>query len=44
MRCGGIKGMVNDAGELTSLGITCALCHSTVDDSFMAGIGKRLTD
>lgn len=38
----GVKGKVNDAGELTSLGITCALCHSTVDDSFMAGIGKRL--
>ena len=23
-------------------GITCALCHSTVDDSFAPGIGKRL--
>ena len=24
------------------MGITCALCHSTVDDSVMPGIGKRL--
>lgn len=27
---------------LTSVGITCALCHSTVDNSFAKGIGKRL--
>jgi len=27
---------------LTRLGITCALCHSTVDDSFAPGIGARL--
>ena len=27
---------------LTHVGITCALCHSTVDDSFAPGIGKRL--
>ncbi|MDI1451751.1 hypothetical protein [Polyangium sp. 6x1] len=27
---------------LVSVGIQCALCHSTVDDSLMAGIGKRL--
>ncbi len=38
----GLKGVVNDAGQLTSLGITCALCHSTVDDSLIPGIGKRL--
>jgi hypothetical protein len=38
----GIKGRVNDAGQLTRLGITCALCHSTVDDSFAPGIGARL--
>ena len=31
-----------DGSRLTSLGITCALCHSTVDDSFAPGIGKRL--
>jgi hypothetical protein len=30
------------SGKLTSVGIQCALCHSTVDDSFMPGIGKRL--
>jgi mono/diheme cytochrome c family protein len=26
---------------LVSLGITCALCHSTVDNSFAQGIGQR---
>src|SRR5262245_38785249 len=31
-----------DNGRLTKLGITCALCHSTVDDSFDRGIGRRL--
>jgi hypothetical protein len=38
----GLVGHVNNAGELTSIGTTCALCHSTVDNSFAAGIGKRL--
>ena len=38
----GVKGTVNDSGQLTKIGITCALCHSTVDDSFMQGIGHRL--
>jgi hypothetical protein len=38
----GIKGTVSKAGQLTSIGITCALCHSSVDDSFTKGIGKRL--
>jgi mono/diheme cytochrome c family protein len=38
----GVKGFVNEAGTLTSIGLTCALCHSTVDDSFSAGIGRRL--
>jgi mono/diheme cytochrome c family protein len=38
----GVKGTVNDAGELTSLGVTCALCHSTVDNSLTKGIGRRL--
>ena len=28
--------------RLTKVGITCALCHSTVDDSFAPGIGQRL--
>ena len=41
----GLKGTVqnvNGKDTLTRLGITCALCHSTVDDSFAPGIGKRL--
>jgi hypothetical protein len=33
---------VNGRDRLTEVGITCALCHSTVDDSFMSGIGRRL--
>src|SRR5262249_60997968 len=28
--------------KLTSMGIQCALCHSTVDDAFAPGIGHRL--
>ena len=41
----GVKGTVetvNGKDTLTRVGITCALCHSTVDDSFAPGIGKRL--
>jgi mono/diheme cytochrome c family protein len=38
----GVRGKVNDAGQLTRVGITCALCHSSVDDSFAPGIGHRL--
>jgi len=38
----GVRGKVNDTGELTSVGITCALCHSSVDNSFAPGIGRRL--
>jgi len=41
----GIKGTVETVGgvdKLTKVGITCALCHSTVDNSFSKGIGKRL--
>ena len=38
----GVMGKVNDAGELTRVGITCALCHSTVDNSLTTGIGRRL--
>ena len=38
----GVKGFSNGAGGLQRVGITCALCHSTVDDSFAPGIGKRL--
>jgi hypothetical protein len=38
----GIKGNFEPSGKLKSIGITCASCHSTVDDSFAPGIGKRL--
>jgi hypothetical protein len=38
----GVVGKVDDQGQLTRVGITCALCHSTVDNSFTTGIGKRL--
>ncbi len=38
----GVKGEVDDQGNLTRMGITCALCHSTVDDAVMPGIGRRL--
>jgi hypothetical protein len=38
----GVRGKVDEIGHLTSVGITCALCHSSVDDSFTTGIGRRL--
>ncbi|HEY7370967.1 MAG TPA: hypothetical protein VIF57_02230 [Polyangia bacterium] len=38
----GVTGFFNSDGTLKSMGIQCALCHSTVDDSFAPGIGKRL--
>jgi mono/diheme cytochrome c family protein len=41
----GVRGQVskvNGQDVLTRVGITCALCHSTVDNSFAPGIGKRL--
>ena len=41
----GLKGTVetvNGKDTLTRVGVTCALCHSTVDNSFSKGIGKRL--
>ena len=38
----GVKGFFNRRGTLRSVGITCALCHSTVNDSLAPGIGKRL--
>jgi mono/diheme cytochrome c family protein len=34
--------VVGENDNLATVGITCALCHSTVDDSFAPGIGKRL--
>jgi hypothetical protein len=38
----GVKGNFTQSGQLKSIGITCASCHSTVDNSFAPGIGKRL--
>ncbi|WP_413290151.1 hypothetical protein [Bdellovibrio sp. HCB337] len=38
----GLKGIFDQSGNLTSVGITCALCHSTVDDELTKGLGKRL--
>ncbi|BCS53975.1 hypothetical protein [Geobacter sp. SVR] len=38
----GVTGFFNEDGSLRSIGIQCALCHSTVDDSFSGGIGHRL--
>jgi hypothetical protein len=37
----GVKAIF-DGRNLVSVGITCALCHSTVDDSLAKGIGRRL--
>src|SRR5688572_30066165 len=34
----GVQGTITDTGQLTSVGITCALCHSSVDNSFAPGI------
>lgn len=41
----GVRGEVETVAgtdRLRRVGITCALCHSTVDNSFSSGIGKRL--
>ena len=38
----GVTAFLNADGSAKSMGIQCALCHSTVDDSFAPGIGKRL--
>jgi mono/diheme cytochrome c family protein len=38
----GVVETINGRDTLTRFGITCALCHSTVDNSFAPGIGKRL--
>src|SRR5678815_2266270 len=35
----GVIGKVNESGQLTSIGITCALCHSNVDNSLAPGGG-----
>ena len=38
----GVQGEVDAAGNLLSVGVTCPLCHSNVDNSVMPGIGSRL--
>src|SRR4051812_12005230 len=38
----GLTGFFDDSGGLQSIGIQCALCHSTVDDAVAPGIGRRL--
>ena len=39
----GVKAIVDkETKKVTAIGIRCAFCHSTVDDSFAKGIGRRL--
>ena len=38
----GVKGIFDGKGNLKSMGIQCALCHSDVDNSLAPGIGRRL--
>jgi mono/diheme cytochrome c family protein len=38
----GVIGQVDASNTLTSVGLTCAFCHSTVDNSFAPSIGHRL--
>jgi hypothetical protein len=38
----GVKGSFKPDGGLSTVGIQCALCHSTVDNSLAPGIGHRL--
>ena len=44
LKLGAVVGVVGtvEGNTLTRVGITCALCHSTVDNSFASGIGHRL--
>jgi mono/diheme cytochrome c family protein len=37
----GVQATVDANNHITQLGVTCALCHSNVDDSVMPGIGHR---
>ena len=37
----GLQATVDANNRITRLGVTCALCHSTVDNSVTAGIGRR---
>ena len=38
----GVTAFTDDKGSVSSMGVQCALCHSTVDDAFAPGIGRRL--
>src|SRR5262245_25036826 len=38
----GVMGFFDPRGTLKSVGIQCALCHSTVDNACVAGVGRRL--
>ncbi len=38
----GVTAFTDRDGSVKSMGIQCALCHSTVDNSFAPGIGNRL--
>jgi hypothetical protein len=38
----GVKAFANPDGSVKGMGIQCAFCHSTVDDAFAPGIGRRL--
>jgi len=46
LKAGAVVGVTGffekDGKSLKSVGIQCALCHSTVDDAFKPGIGHRL--
>ena len=37
----GIQATVDANNHITQFGVTCAFCHSTVDNSVMPGIGRR---
>ena len=38
----GLRAQFDDNGNISRIGITCALCHSTVDNALLPGIGHRL--
>jgi mono/diheme cytochrome c family protein len=38
----GVQADFNQDGSIAHVGITCALCHSTVDNAFLPGIGHRI--
>lgn len=38
----GVHAQLDDKNHITRIGITCALCHSTVDNALLPGIGYRV--